>query len=564
MQIQPILTMRTAEIPQFLASDYLQRLMAGCPVKEPDPIDYPKTGDALAALYETYQQSGLQAVKRSWDALCHADPAMADLLPPEGSLYNTSADLTPELLADLDRYPYDDLGQALALVHLFHARLRFLPGAGWYVWTGGPDSKSGGRWQLDRQEATLHYMAVVARARQQAASSRKVADQDDQDKQKHLQAKKARDVSWANNGANAHRLASCERVGRTMPTLIASHTLFDRDTHLLGVKNGVVDLRTGHLRPARPEQYITYSTNVSYFPDAQAPRWEQFISEIFGGKADLVGYIQRAIGYSLTGDISEQCLFMCYGSGANGKSVLLNMIKALGGEYTANAPFSTFEHGQQSGVGQDIVQLRGRRMVSSSETDDGSRLNEARIKAITGGDEVTGRYLFSRHELTFVPTFKIWFATNYKPTIRGNDEGIWRRIRLIPFLENFSQDKRDPHLESKLRAELPGILAWAVRGAMAWHTQGLGEPVDVVEATSEYREESDIMGLFLSESTVRHEAASVQSGALYKSYQAWTEANGLGTLSNVKFSRAMEARGFEKRKTSAHNQWIGIGLRENG
>jgi len=550
-------TIPTTTIPaSFGAGNLLQRMLAGCPVKEPDPLDYPDYGDALAALHETYQKSGIRALERSWAALVRAEPGMVELLPPEDSLYNTELDLTPELLQAIDRYSYDDTGQAAAFAHLFQDRLLYLPAAGWYVWTGN-------RWQLDEQSAATRYIIAAARARQQAAAARKVPDLDDPDKKKGLEATKARDLSWANNGANSHRLASCERVAKTIPDMIVKHSLFDRDAHLLGVKNGVVDLQTGRLLEARPDQYITYSTDIPYFPDAQCPRWEQFISEIFGGKADLVGYIQRAIGYSLTGDTSEQCFFMCYGIGANGKSTLLNILEALAGDYAANMAFNTLEHGQQSSTGQELVQLRGRRVVMSSETDDGSRLNEARVKAITGGDKITGRFLYARSDISFVPTFKIWLATNYKPTIRGNDEGIWRRIRLIPFLESFTKDQRDPHLGTKLQAELPGVLAWAVRGAMAWHTQGLGEPVDVVDATAEYREESDIIGLFLSECTVRHEAASVQAGALYRAYEAWTNNNGFGTLNIVNFTKAMQSRGFERIKTRQAKVWQELGLRED-
>jgi putative DNA primase/helicase len=201
--------------------------------------------------------------------------------------------------------------------------------------------------------------------------------------------------------------------------------------------------------------------------------------------------------------------------------------------------------------------LHGRRIVLSSETDDGSRLNEARVKAITGGDEVTGRYLFSRHDITFVPTFKLWLATNHKPTIRGSDDGIWRRIRLIPFLVSFSKEKRDRNLEGTLKQELPGILAWAVRGALDWYAQGLGEPEIVRSATSEYRDESDILGQFLREKTQQVTASSVRSAQLYDAYRAWTESNGMYTLSSVKLAKALQARGFEKKRTSQGMVWQG-------
>ncbi|MFC1959247.1 phage/plasmid primase, P4 family [Chloroflexota bacterium] len=533
-------------------ADYIQRLLAGCPVKEPDPAEAPNNigdpdyNDVLAALYEAYQEGGQRVANRAWAAVCNVDPAMRDLLPSAENFYPQPIIPTPELFARLDRYETNESGQGEAFSDLFYHRLRYLPGVGWFIWTGY-------RWQPDEREAIVQYAIMAARTRKAAVQARKV-ETDEQEKAR----KKA--VGFAENAANYRTIRNSIIIGKTVPDLIISHKEFDRQSHLLGVKNGVVDLTTGQHLEARQDQYISHSTNVPYFPDAQAPRWEQFISEIFGGKADLIAYIQRAIGYSLTGDISEHCFFLCYGIGANGKSTLLNILGEVAGDYAANTAFNTLEHGRQSSTGQELVQLRGRRVVLSSETNDGSRLNEARIKAITGGDKITGRYLYARTGISFVPTFKIWLATNHKPTIKGNDEGIWRRVRLIPFLESFTKDNCDRHLEAKLRQELPGILAWAVRGAMAWYRQGLGEPQDVVDATSAYRDESDTFGLFLSENTIQHEIASVQSGTLYTAYQRWTEANGLGTLSSVKFARAMETRGFEKKRTSAYKIWQGIGL----
>jgi putative DNA primase/helicase len=469
------------------------------------------------------------------------------------------------LLHELDQFTYDDAGQGDAFAYLFRDRLRYLPGAGWYIWTGRKGLKAG-RWKLDRQDAVMRYAITAARARFRAVSSRKIDVPDDapdaEELRKQLEQVKRRNMQWIAGAGSCSRIQNSIQMARTVQGMIVNPNTFDNVSHLLGVQNGVVDLSTGQLIPARQEQYITHSTGLPYFSDAQCPRFERFIHEIFDGDTDLVAYIQRAIGYSLTGDISEQCFFLCHGTGANGKSTLLNVIKGLGGEYAANTSFNTFEHGRQSGPGQELVLLHGRRIVLSSETDDGSRLNEARVKAITGGDEVTGRYLFSRHDITFVPTFKLWLATNHKPTIRGSDDGIWRRIRLIPFLVSFSKEKRDRNLEGALKQELPGILAWAVRGALDWYAQGLGEPEIVRSATSEYRDESDILGQFLREKTQQVTASSVRSAQLYDAYRAWTESNGMYTLSSVKLAKALQGRGFEKKRTSQGMVWQGLTVRE--
>ncbi len=537
-------------------SEYVQRLLAGCPVKEPDPADYGDYSEAVAALYKACERGGLRVAKRAWRAMSNADPALRDLLPKEGDFYPHEIELTPDLLSRLDAYDYDESGQGEAFCDLFRDRLRFVPGVSWLVWTGQ-------RWQQDDREAVVQYAVMAARVRREAAKARKI-EADDPNQADELEKARQEAIRWTKSAGNYNRIRASIGIGKTVPRLIVSHRVFDRAPHLLGVQNGVVDLSNGQLVEARQDQYITHSTGLPYFPDAQAPRFERFVAELFDHDQDLIAYMQRAIGYSLTGEIAEQCFFMCYGTGANGKSTLLNVLKGLAGEYAANTAFNTFEHGRQSGTGQEIILLRGRRIVMSSETNDGSRLNEARIKAITGGDEVTGRYLFSRAEISFVPTFKLWLATNHKPTIKGSDEGIWRRVRLVPFLVSFPKEKRDKHLESTLKSELPGILAWAVRGAMAWYTQGLGEPTVIEEATNEYRNESDILGLFLAENTRRIDGASVRSGSLYERYQQWTEANGLGSLSSVKFARAMQDRGFDKHKTNIGMVWSGLGLMDDG
>lgn len=541
-------------LPDDQAAEYIQRLLAGCPVKEPDPADFNGQGEAVRALWETREKSqehGLRAARNAFDAMCRAEPRLKDIVPRD-SYYSDALDLEEATLSKLREYEYTEAGQGEAFSYLFADRLRYIPGVGWVIWTGT-------RWQPDSREAIIQYAVMAARARR-AAVQAEPPPQGDSDEVQDALRKREQALKWTMGAENYSKIRNSIGMGKTVPGMITPHYEFDRDKHLLGVQNGIVNLRTGQLMEPDPDRYITMSTNVPYFPDAQAPRWERFISEIFGGDEELAAYIQRAIGYSLTGDISEQCFFLCYGTGANGKSTLLNTLKALAGEYAANTPFQTFEHKQQSSTGQEIVALRGKRVVMSSETNEGTRLNEARIKAITGGDEITGRFLYERATITFTPTFKIWLAANHKPTITGGDEGIWRRVRLVPFMVSFPKDKRDPHLEDTLMAELPGVLAWAVRGAMAWHQQGLGEPLIVEEATREYRDESDVLGQFLHECAIEQQGATAKSSLLYEAYQKWMGENGFYALSSVRFARSMKERGYEKKHTMTGNVWLDLGL----
>ncbi|GAB4575753.1 MAG: phage/plasmid primase, P4 family [Anaerolineae bacterium] len=477
---------------------------------------------------------------------------MRNLLPTDESLYPDDLALNDSRLRELDQRPYTDAGQGEAFADLWADVLRYVPGIGWMIWTGN-------RWQLDDKEAVVQYAIMAARARQEAVLARHIP-QGEEHQQNALQRNKERDAKWARSAESTRGINATLQMARTVPHLIEDHGNFDADPMLLGVSNGVVDLRTGHLRPSTQADLISKTCGIPFFPDAQAPLWEQFLQEIFNGDEHLVAYIQRAVGYSFTSSTQEQCFFLCYGTGANGKSTFLNMLKAVGGDYVTNTPFSTFEHRQQSSTGQEIVELRGRRIVLSNETNEGTRLNEARIKAITGGDLITGRYLYARQSITFQPTFHLWLAANHKPAISGGDEGIWRRVRLIPFTRTFRGHQQDKLLDSKLRNELPGILAWAVRGALAWQQQGLNEPQSVQDATQSYRDESDIIGQFLSERTISGPELQAPSGQLYSIYERWTTENGLFTLSSVKFARDLEERGYIKKRNARVRFWCGLGI----
>jgi putative DNA primase/helicase len=234
------------------------------------------------------------------------------------------------------------------------------------------------------------------------------------------------------------------------------------------VPNGVVDLEHGALRPGKREDRITLCTAVPFDPSATCARWERFLREIFGGDEPLAAFVHRAIGYSLTGDTGEQCCFMGYGHGSNGKGTLVNTLKYILGDYSWNMPFSTLEMRDRAGIPNDVAALDGRRFVVASETNDGARLNEARVKALTGCDPVTARFLHGEF-FTFEPVAKFWLSVNHKPVIKDDSHGFWRRLRLIPFLQRFDVN---PNLADELRAEGRGILAWAVVAAWPGNRTG--------------------------------------------------------------------------------------------
>jgi len=355
------------------------------------------------------------------------------------------------------------------------------------------------------------------------------------------------------------RINAMINLAKSEPGIPVLPKQFDADPWLLNVQNGILNLRTFELQPHRREDLIMKIMPVEYQPDAQCPRWMAFLNRIMDGNQDLIAYLQRIVGYSLTGDTREQCLFMLYGTGANGKSTFLETLKAMFGDYGQQADFSTFLHSNQDRVRNDIARLLGKRFVAAIEADAGRRLAEVLVKQLTGGDTVTARFLY-REYFEFKPTFKIFLVANSKPTIRGQDYGIWRRIRLIPFTVTIPEGERDKALPLKLQEELTGILAWAVEGCRMWQERGLDDPPEVINATQSYREEMDILGSFIAECCIISETAQTTTKALYAEYLKWCEDNAERPISKKMFSIRLKEKGFEQTRTKHARGWLGIGL----
>jgi putative DNA primase/helicase len=334
----------------------------------------------------------------------------------------------------------------------------------------------------------------------------------------------------------------------------------DPDPWLLNVKNGPIDGKSGVFREHNQEEMITKIANVDYDPASDCPMWKQFIREIMDYKTDLINFVQTAAGWALTGDISEQTMFILYGSGANGKTTFLNTIMNLLGDYATSTPTETFMKKTGDQNTNDIARLRGTRFVTTTEAEQGRRLSEPLIKKITGNDQMTARFLYGEY-FNFTPSFKIFMATNHKPVIKGTDHGIWRRIKLIPFTTRIEEDKQDKHLESKLREEASGILNWLLEGTERWKREKLKAPKVVLTATDEYRGEMDVIGNFLKEKCIQKKELSIRIRELYKAYADWCDENNEHAVSERFFSMQIKEIGFEQTRTAEARFWSGLALR---
>lgn len=334
----------------------------------------------------------------------------------------------------------------------------------------------------------------------------------------------------------------------------------DRAGNAFNVRNCLISLKTGRTAEHDKKYMISKLAPVTYDENARCPRWDRFIEEVTCGDKSLQLYLQRMIGYCMTAYTKEQCMFFLYGNGSNGKSVFVDTIAYMLGEYAASCqPETVMMRDRNNTARGDLARLKGARMVVTSEPNDGCRLDEGIVKQMTGGTEnkLTARFLYGR-EFEFSPEFKIVMSTNYKPVIKGTDNGIWRRVRLIPFTAEFTKENRDPQLTEKLRRELPGILNWAIAGAVGWCKEGLPPCAIIDEAGQEYRSEMDRVQQFLDDCTERSDSGSTQASTLYKCYRAWCSEQGdRFPISSNKFCSEMKRR-YKSRKTSAFNEYLGI------
>jgi putative DNA primase/helicase len=332
---------------------------------------------------------------------------------------------------------------------------------------------------------------------------------------------------------------------------------WDANPWLLNTEGAVIDLRTGEQRRHSPYDYMTKITTVAR--GGECPIWQRFLDRITDHNVDLAEFLQRIAGYSLTGCTSEHALFFCYGTGANGKSVFINTLAEIMGAYHRAAPIETFAATANERHPTELAGLCGARLVTCTETEDRQRWAEAKIKALTGGDTISARYM-RQDFFEFKPQFKLLIAGNHKPGLSSVDEAMRRRLHLIPFAVTIPPHERDPELGGKLKAEYGGILAWMVDGCLEWQEHGLRPPPVVTEATAAYLESEDAVANWLSDRCVRDAQSFTLCSELYSSWSRYAEQSGEYTGSSKRFSESLEAKGFVRGRRNFGRGFIGIRL----
>jgi putative DNA primase/helicase len=353
--------------------------------------------------------------------------------------------------------------------------------------------------------------------------------------------------------ASAKTVAAVLSLARADRRMAATTDQWDADPWLLNTPGGVVDLRTGNIRKAVPEDYFTKITAVA--PKDNCPRWLKFLDRVTDGNADLVAFLQRIVGYSLTGSTREHALFFLYGTGANGKSVFIATISAILADYHRTAPIETFTASSVERHPTDLASLRGARLVTAAETEEGRRWAETKLKSLTGGDKIAARFM-RQDFFEFIPQLKLMIAGNHKPGLRSVDEAIRRRLHLIPFTITIPEAERDLRLTEKLKSEWPGILQWALDGCLAWQREGLNPPDVVRDATAAYLQAEDALSAWIEECCERTGFATTT--ALFASWKAWAERTGEYSGSRKRFREQLESRGFQPDRKDYGRGFIGI------
>ena len=509
-------------------------------------LDVARAQDGVAACVRVLEMPG-DGIKDAADYVEASDSVDAEALRAEFlAMADKTPDWTPPAPAPEPAGPCDfnrtDSGNAELLAHLFGDRLRYDRRRGrWLLWQGHA-------WHADADGEIDRLVLLAARERFHAAAD--LADS----------AEKKRQAEWALTSESRQRREAALALARSVRPIADVGDGWDTEPMLLGVANGVIDLRAGTLRDGKPEDRITLALPWRFRADAEAPRWERFLSEVFAAEAEMIDFISRAVGYGLTGLTLEQCLFICYGIGANGKSVFLQTLLTLLGPLAANTAFQTFELAGRSAASNDVAALADMRIVTAAETNEGARLNEARVKALTGGDTLTARFLYGEF-FQFRPAAKFWLGVNHRPRVSDDSDGFWRRVRLIPFLRQFRGADADSHLADTLRAEAEGILAWAVRGCLAWQERGLEPPEAVKAATADYRSEADPLADFLATCTELGPDFEATPAEINRAYGRWAEAEGLrerDRLTTTGLGRRLGERFRKGRDTRGGRVYAGL------
>ncbi|OJU91024.1 MAG: hypothetical protein BGO13_00215 [Burkholderiales bacterium 66-5] len=346
-------------------------------------------------------------------------------------------------------------------------------------------------------------------------------------------------------------------LSRSADGIVTPVSAWDAEAMVLNTPGDAIDLATGRA-VSRDGLLFTQCTSVAPRPE-KTPLWNKFMHEVFDGDRDVIEFMQRLAGYCLTGSTAEQRLFFLHGSGANGKSVFLDVLRAVGGSYAYNLPSEALMSSRQSGHPTMLASLQGKRLAISSEIEEGSHWSEARIKSLTGDETLTARFM-RQDFFEFRLTSKHVVAGNFKPRLKGDDFAMVRRLVLVPFLQRFEGSRRDNDLLTKLKGELSGILAWAIAGAVKWADSGLAIPAHVADASQQYCSEQNDLQLWIDECCQRDPGATTSVAALYASFKRWKDASGERAPSTKSFSQRLE-REFSKGRTARERVFYGLAIK---
>jgi putative DNA primase/helicase len=430
---------------------------------------------------------------------------------------------------------FSEDGLAERFTEQYSNTLKFCkPWAGWMVWDDN-------HWRKDDTAISLHYSRQVCKR-----ASSEILDRP---------ALAGKALKIAESISSRRTIANVEAIARTDRRHVISPAKFDSDPWLLNTPDGIVDLRTGEMRKQVIGDYVSKMTAVS--PGGKCPTWMKFLQEATNGDEELEGYLKRIAGYCLTGSIAEHAFFFLYGTGGNGKGIFKDTLDWILNSYARVANIDTFTEQRFSKHSSEIAYFQGARLVTATETSEGSRWAEARIKAMTGGDPITANFMH-QNPFTFYPLFKLLFTGNHKPQLRNVDEAIKRRLYLIPFEHTVPAEQRDIRLPEKIKAEASGVLQWMIDGCLEWQNTMLDPPKRVIASTSDYLETEDRIGAFLEDHCVEGPHERVKTTLLYSVYRLWAETEGDYALSSKRFYNLLRQKGFEVKKQSGEQVVIGL------
>lgn len=493
--------------------------------------DKSRSGRAFALAGKIRRRGGS---KDDYLSALESDPELAEWAEDGRQVSRAWAKTAPDLADDLDGFALNEDGVARAFAAKFRDRLRYCHHAGrWYEWTGAA-------WRVEETNLAFHWARTTCRDLAQSG----------------LLETGSAALSKAAAASAVERFARADRVFAVISEV------WDRDPWLLGTPGGTVDLRTGAVQPARQSDHITKLATVApesspadFDPDLECPRWLDFLRDTTGDDPGLIRFLQQWCGYTLTGDTREHAVLFIYGPGGNGKSVFLNTVAGILGDYGRTAAMDTFMSAKGDRHSTDLAMLRGARMVTASETEEGRAWAESRIKELTGGSPISARFM-RQDNFTFLPAFKLTITGNHKPVLQNVDDAARRRFNIVPFDRKPATPDRE--LESKLKKEWPAILSWMIAGCLDWQRNGLIRPQVVMATTAEYFAEQDTFQQWIDDCCETGAAHACTVSALWASYSGFANARGEPTRSRTKgFPDALRSRGFEKGK----DKW---GLRGHG